>query len=221
MHEDWKSILKEEFEKEYYKNILLFIKEEEENGKIIYPKKEKIFKSFEISPSKIKVIIIGQDPYHGENQANGLAFSVEIGQKIPPSLRNIYKEIEAEFGYEMSKKNGDLTCWFNQGVLLINTSLTVEKSKPGSHKDIGWSQFTDTIIKKISDNFDRKIFILWGSHAIKKQQIIDEKKHLILTSNHPSPFSAYRGFFGNNHFKKANNFLIENNQTPIDWSIKD
>jgi uracil-DNA glycosylase len=221
MHEDWKSILKEEFEKEYYKNILLFIKEEEENGKIIYPKKEKIFKSLEIAPSKIKVIIIGQDPYHGENQANGLAFSVEIGQKIPPSLRNIYKEIEAEFGYKMSKKNGDLTCWFNQGVLLINTSLTVEKSKPGSHKDIGWSQFTDTIIKKISDNFDRKIFILWGSHAIKKQQIIDEKKHLILTSNHPSPFSAYRGFFGNNHFKKANNFLIENNQTPIDWFIKD
>ncbi len=221
MHSKWIDFLKEEVDKEYYKNIQSFLKKEEEKKKIIFPTKENIFKTFDISPDEIKVIIIGQDPYHGENQANGLAFSVEKGERIPPSLRNIFKEIETEFGFEMSKKNGDLTPWLLQGVLLLNTILTVEKANPGSHKDIGWNIFTDAIIEKISNNFDKKIFILWGAHAIKKEQIIDKNKHLILTSNHPSPFSAYRGFFGNNHFKKANEFLIKNNKKPINWQILD
>ncbi len=221
MHPKWKDILKEEFNKDYYKNIELFLKKQEKESKIIFPKKENIFKTLTISPEETKIIIIGQDPYHGENQANGLAFSIEKGQKIPPSLRNIFKEIELEFGCKMSKKNGDLSPWLYQGVLLLNTILTVEKSIPGAHKDIGWDIFTDAIIKKISDNYDKKIFILWGAHASKKEQIINKNKHLILTSNHPSPFSAYRGFFGNNHFKKANDFLIKNNQKPINWIILD
>lgn len=221
MHENWNPFLNSEFKKEYYKNIISSLKKDANNGKIIFPPKDKIFKCLDIDPNKIKIVIIGQDPYHGEKQANGLAFSVENGMKIPPSLKNIYKEIELEFGIKMSKKNGDLTPWFDQGVLLLNTILTVEKSNPGAHKDIGWNIFTDKIIEIISQNFEEKIFIFWGSYAIKKKNLIDENKHLILTSNHPSPFSAYKGFFGNNHFKKANEFLIKNNKEPIDWKILD
>lgn len=221
MNEKWEHLLEKEFKKDYYKEIKSFLKKEEEKGKIIFPKKDKVFRSLDLPPEKIKIIIIGQDPYHGENQANGLAFSVEKGMKIPPSLKNIYKEIELEFEINMSKKNGDLTPWFNQGVLLLNTILTVEKGNPGAHKDIGWNILTDEIIKIISNNFEQKIFILWGAHAIKKKSIIDQNKHMILTSNHPSPFSAYKGFFGNNHFKKANQFLLETNQKPIDWTIFD
>lgn len=221
MHKDWECILCEEFNKDYFKNIQNFLKEQENMGKIIYPNKKNIFKCLDISPKEIKVVILGQDPYHGENQANGLAFSVSKNVKLPPSLRNIFKEIEEEYDVKMSKKNGDLTPWAKQGVLLLNTILTVEKSIPSSHKNIGWSIFTDKIIQKISENFEKKIFLLWGSHAIKKYKLIDEKKHLILTSNHPSPLSAYRGFFGNNHFKKANDYLIENNESIIDWKISD
>lgn len=211
---DWKPYLQEEFEKPYYKEITSFLKEKY-NTKTIYPPQNKIFACLATPPKDVKVIIVGQDPYHGENQANGLAFSVSPGVKIPPSLKNIYKELEREYEKPMPQ-TGDLTGWSNQGVLLLNTSLSVEKGLAASHSGIGWQTFTDKIIKTMSDNFDNNVFILWGSHAKAKKVLIDESKHLILTSAHPSPFSV-TGFLGNNHFLETNKYLTQHNKAPIDW----
>lgn len=220
-HNDWKPFLQEEITKPYYKELSNFLTEQENNNKKIYPEKKNWFNALSVSPENIKVIIIGQDPYHGENQAHGYSFSVEKGVKIPPSLVNIYKEIETEFGYEMSKKNGNLTPWVEQGVMLLNAVLTVEKGSPASHKGKGWEIFTDKIISSLSENFENKVFLLWGAFAQGKQELIDSKKHLILKSAHPSPYSASNGFFGNNHFKKTNEYLKSKGLEEINWQIKD
>lgn len=217
----WKDFLNNEFNKDYYKKIMFFLESELNKGKIIYPKKDNWLNALSVNPEKIKVIILGQDPYHGENQAHGFSFSVEKNVSLPPSLKNIFKEISIEFNIEMSKKNGNLTPWVEQGVMLLNSVLTVEKGNPASHKNIGWEKFTDEVIEFISTNFDKKVFLLWGNYAIQKKKIIDENKHLILTSPHPSPFSAHNGFFGNNHFKLVNDYLEKNNLSIIDWQIKD
>ncbi len=173
------------------------------------------------SYSDVKVVILGQDPYHGPNQAHGLAFSVQKGVTPPPSLVNIYKEIEAEYGITMPKDYGCLTSWAKQGVLLLNTTLTVRAHNANSHKDAGWQIFTDNVIKKINEREKPCVFLLWGNNAIKKSSFIDKSKHLVLSCPHPSPLSAYRGFFGCNHFKLANQFLLENGMSPIDWSVQE
>lgn len=219
-HINWKQYLQEEIKKDYYKNILSHLNEEIKKGKIIYPPKEKWFNVLNMNPQNIKVVIIGQDPYHGPNQAHGYSFSVEKGIPIPPSLKNIYKEIEEEFNITMSSKNGDLTPWVDQGVFLLNSILTVEKSNAASHKDVGWSKFTDNLIKIISDNCENVVFLLWGKFAESKKSLIDSSKHLILISAHPSFYSAHN-FFGNQHFKKANEYLKAHNKEEINWKISD
>ena len=213
---EWHNFIKSESNKEYFK-FLVDKLDDEYNNYTVYPKKEDILNAYWLTePSKVKVVILGQDPYHEPNQANGLAFSVNEGVKIPPSLRNIYKEIENDIG-KVASKNGDLTCWAKQGVFLLNTVLTVRKGEANSHKDIGWETFTDNTIKYLNDIDSPKVFILWGNNARKKKKLITNKNHLILESAHPSPLSANRGFFGNNHFSKTNNFLLENKLGIIEW----
>jgi len=214
-HINWTKYLEEEIKKDYFKNILNKLDIEEKKGKIIYPEKKKWFNVLNMNPDDIKVVIIGQDPYHGENQAHGYSFSVQKGIKIPPSLKNIYKEIEREFNIEMSQTNGDLTSWIEQGVFLLNTILTVEKSNPSSHKNIGWDKFTDKLIEIISENYENVVFLLWGKFAESKKHLIKSEKHLILISAHPSPYSAHN-FFGNNHFLLTNNYLKSKNIKEID-----
>lgn len=215
---DWKFLLKEEFTKDYFKEILNFLNKEYKN-KNIYPPKEELFSVFNKSNfADIKVVILGQDPYHQKGQGNGIAFSVNEGVKLPPSLRNIYKEIENEFQIKMSL-NGNLLPWLKQGVFLLNTVLTVEESKANSHKNIGWEIFTDEVIKILSLKKNKLVFLLWGKNAQDKEKLIDVNKHLILKSSHPSPLSAYRGFWGNNHFLKANEFLKKNNLKEIKWNL--
>lgn len=213
---DWNTILKKEISKKYFLKLTDILDKEYEN-KIIYPPKDKIFNSLNLSSfENTKIIILGQDPYHGLNQADGLAFSVNNIKKIPPSLVNILKEIKTDIG-ETIIKTGDLTPWANQGVLLLNSILTVRSATPYSHKNIGWETFTDCIIKNLNQKDIPTVFILWGAKAINKQNLITNQKHLVLKSPHPSPLSAYRGFFGNKHFSKSNNFLIKNNIYPIKW----
>ena len=212
-------LLEEEKQKEYYKELIDFIDKEYES-KIIFPPREKIFEAFNLTPlEKAKVVIIGQDPYHGEGEAHGLAFSVNNGIKIPPSLKNIYKEVNAEYGYEIPN-TGYLIKWAKQGVLMLNTVLTVEKDKPASHKAKGWEVFTDRVIEELNNSEQPLVFMLWGNYAKSKAQLINNPKHLILESAHPSPFSARNGFFGNNHFKLANDFLEKNGIEQIDWKIE-
>ncbi len=209
--------MKKEQQKDYYKFLEEFI-EVEYKAKTIYPSKDKIFNAFNLTNFEdIKVVILGQDPYHGLNQAQGLAFSTPKEIKNPPSLRNILKEIHNEFNKESICNDGDLTPWSKQGVLLINAILTVEESKPKSHEKKGWEIFTDNIIKYISHEKENIIFILWGSPAIKKSKIIDTNKHFVLTAPHPSPLSSYRGFFGCGHFKQTNEILESIGKNPIDW----
>lgn len=185
----------------------------------VFPPEEKRFFALDKTPiKKVKVVILGQDPYHGKGQAHGLSFSVEEGVKLPPSLRNIYKEIEVEFGAKMSA-SGCLTPWADQGVLLLNAVLSVEEGEPNSHAGIGWEQVTDSIIEQVSEQCEHVVFMLWGAYAQKKEKLIDSSKHLILKSPHPSPFSAHKGFFGNGHFKKANSFLENHSLKPIFWEI--
>ena len=213
------NLLEEEKQKDYYKDLIDFIDKEYES-KIIFPPREKIFEAFNLTPlEKAKVVIIGQDPYHGEGEAHGLAFSVNNGIKIPPSLKNIYKEINAEYGYEIPN-TGYLIKWAKQGVLMLNTVLTVEKDKPASHKAKGWEVFTDRVIEELNNSEQPLVFMLWGNYAKSKAQLINNPKHLILESAHPSPFSARNGFFGNNHFKLANDFLEKNGIEQIDWKIE-
>lgn len=211
--------MEEETKKPYFIELKKFLVTQKNAGKTIYPKADNIYTAFEIPPEKVRVVILGQDPYHGENQAHGMSFSVLPGVKPPPSLKNIYKEIEKEFDFKMDDKNGYLMPWAEQGVMLINSVMTVEASNPASHKGMGWETFTDKVIHTLSDNFEHIVFILWGSYAKAKSSFIDDKKHLILTSAHPSPFSAYNGFFGNNHFNKANKYLKTNGLEEINWKI--
>lgn len=185
--------------------------------KVVYPEQDNIFKALKLTPySNVKVVIVGQDPYHGENEANGLSFSVSPGIKLPPSLKNIYKELYDDLKIDR-KDNGDLTDWAEQGVLLLNTVLTVEKDKPASHRNIGWELLTDYIIKTLNEKKEPIVFILWGNFAKNKVKLITNQRHLIITSSHPSPFSARYGFFGSKPFSKANNFLISNDISPIKW----
>lgn len=218
-HENWKPLLQQEIEKPYYLQLVEFLKIEL-NKHTIYPIQENWFNALNTSPEDIKVIILGQDPYFNPGQAHGYAFSVQDTTPVPPSLRNIYKEIESDLQITMSRKNGDLTPWVNQGIMLLNSILTVRQGEPSSHKDKGWEIFTDEIIKKLSDNYNDKVFILWGAFAQSKRKLIDESKHLVLTSSHPSPLAAHR-FWGNKHFSKTNDYLISKKKSPIDWSIRD
>lgn len=216
IEKEWKEVLKEEFKKGYFINLVGLIRDAYSN-KVVYPKSDDIFNAFNLCPfSKTKVVIIGQDPYHEPNQAHGLCFSVLEPTPIPPSLKNIYKEIEQDLGIE-PKNSGDLTHWAKQGVLLINATLTVEANKAGSHQKMGWEKFTDSVIHHLANEKQGIVFLLWGSYAQKKGEFIDKTKHLVLKSGHPSPLSAYRGFFGNNHFSQTNDYLVKQGKEPINW----
>ena len=213
----WESILSAEFEKDYFKKLNQFLIDEQKKGIRIYPHILDVFNCFYSTPfSTVKVVILGQDPYHGEGQANGLAFSVKKNIPIPPSLRNIYKEITSDVGGEIPS-HGDLSNWASQGVLLLNTTLTVEEKKPGSHQGQGWEVFTDKVIQYLSAQKKNLVFFLWGSKSISKKPMIDDSKHLILESVHPSPLSAYRGFFGAKQFSRANEYLRCSNIEQIKW----
>ena len=213
---DWKDILQAEVTKPYFYTLLENIKTTYKNT-TIYPTKQNIYNAFEQCPyAKVKIVILGQDPYHGKGQAHGLAFSVPDGVPVPPSLRNIYKEILNDVSVTPAL-SGNLTRWTTQGVLLLNATLTVEAGIAGSHQSLGWEQFTDAVIKTISDEKINVVFLLWGAYAQSKQTLIDEAKHLVLTTSHPSPLSAYRGFFGCKHFSQTNLYLREYAQTPITW----
>lgn len=213
----WYEFLKEELESDEFKELIKKVKNEY-NKKIIYPKYQDIFKAFRLcNIDDIKVVIIGQDPYHGENEATGLAFSVEDNIKTPPSLRNIILELNNDL--KVNKTNNSLDNWAKQGVFLINSVLTVEKDKPGSHKMLNWEKFTDYVIKVISDKKENIVFILLGNYARSKKTLIDDKKHLIIETSHPSPFSVYRGFFGSKIFSRTNNYLKEKNKNTIDFSL--
>ncbi len=215
----WKKVLKAEFNKPYFQQIPLHIKTEKSQGKIIYPPGSLIFNAFNTTPfDKVKVVILGQDPYHGPGQAHGLCFSVQNGVAPPPSLVNIFKELQDDIGVEIPN-HGNLTHWAQQGVFLLNASLTVRAGEPMSHSKIGWAEFTDTVIKKISELKKNVVFILWGKFAQEKRVLIDESKHCILRSVHPSPLSAYGGFFGCKHFSKTNEYLTSKGIDPIDWSL--
>lgn len=219
IEDSWKFLLESKFNQENLKSIHSFILNEYDKGKIIYPKNALIFNAFNLTPfSKLKVVILGQDPYHGKNQAHGLSFSVPKGIKIPPSLKNIYKELESDLNFSIPN-HGNLESWAKQGVLLLNAILTVNASEPASHKKSGWEDFTDTVIKKISDNSENKVFLLWGRFAQEKSKFIDSSKHLVLKAAHPSPFSAHNGFFGCKHFSKTNEYLVKHGQAPINWQI--
>ncbi|MBT1686364.1 uracil-DNA glycosylase [Dawidia soli] len=212
----WKDRLAAEFTKPYFENLISFVKQEYQT-QTVYPPGKEIFKAFDACDfSQVKVVILGQDPYHGAGQANGLCFSVHDGIRMPPSLVNIFKEIQADLGKPLPA-TGNLERWAKQGVLLLNATLTVRASSPGSHQNKGWEAFTDAVIKHISDEREHIVFLLWGSYAQKKGEVINRNKHLVLMSPHPSPFSADRGFFGNKHFSKTNEYLVKQGLTPIEW----
>lgn len=215
----WKQALAREFSQPYFQNIAERIKIEKEQQKVIYPPGSQIFNAFNLTPlDKVKVVIIGQDPYHGPRQAHGLSFSVQKGVAIPPSLMNIYKELADDIGMPMPP-HGDLTSWAQQGVFLLNASLTVRAAEPMSHAKIGWADFTNAVIKTISEQKQHVVFLLWGKFAQEKRTLIDESKHLILRSVHPSPLSAYGGFFGCKHFSQTNQYLVSKGLDPINWNI--
>lgn len=215
----WKEVLMNEFEKDYFKKLTEFV-QNEYNIKTIYPPQSEIFSAFDFTPfENVKVVILGQDPYHGEGQANGLSFSVADGIKLPPSLRNIYKELKDDVGIEIST-SGNLESWARQGVLLLNATLTVEATKAGSHQKKGWETFTDAVIQTLSDKKENIVFILWGAYAQKKGAKIDRSKHLVIETAHPSPLGAYRGFWGSKPFSTTNQFLKSKNITEIDWQIQ-
>lgn len=212
----WKTVLKDEFEKEYFKNLTDFVKSEYKSHRI-YPPGNRIFAAFDHTPfDAVKVVIIGQDPYHGPGQANGLCFSVSDGIPFPPSLQNIFKELKDDIGCEIPK-TGNLEKWANQGVLLLNATLTVREAQAGSHQNKGWEQFTDTVIQKLSSEKQNLVFILWGSYAQKKGAVIDRSKHHIIKSVHPSPLSVYRGFFGSKPFSETNQYLNKLGKLEINW----
>lgn len=216
IEESWKNALSAEFNKDYFIKLTEFVRNEYLSGKIVYPEPKNIFKAFDLCPlDKVKVVIIGQDPYHEPGQAHGLCFSVLPPTPLPPSLVNIYKEIESDLGRK-SVTNGDLTYWAEQGVLLLNSTLTVCAHAAASHAGHGWEEFTDSVIRAVATR-ENIVYMLWGSYAQKKASIVDINKNLVLKSVHPSPLSAYRGFFGCKHFSKANEYLIKNGKNPIEW----
>ncbi len=227
--QDWLNLLKDEFQKPYFQKIKLFLEQEIRDNQTFYPKPSEIFNAFkQTALQDLKVIILGQDPYHSVEfldqqklpHAHGLSFSIPIdAKKVPPSLKNIYKELKEDLGKEnfIIPTHGNLTKWANQGVLLLNSTLTVRAHQANSHSKIGWQEFTDTVIKKISSETENKVFILWGNYARSKKELIDTTRHLVLESPHPSPFSARKGFFGSKPFSKANQYLQNHNQKPIDW----
>ncbi|MBI4118523.1 MAG: uracil-DNA glycosylase [Parcubacteria group bacterium] len=213
----WKRVLKDEFEKPYFKELTEFVRGEYQEA-TIYPPAKHIFRALDLTPfDKVKVVILGQDPYHGKGQANGLCFAVGKGVTPPPSLKNIFKEIESDLGRPAKDQSGDLTYWAEQGVLLLNATLTVRASSPGSHQRKGWEQFTDAVIKALSEKREHLVFMLWGRYAEEKGSIIDFEKHLVLVAAHPSPYSASNGFFGSKHFSQANEYLEKQGQAPIEW----
>lgn len=214
----WKKQLSQEFEKPYFINLTDKVRKDYADPTIkVYPPGKEIFAAFDASPfEETKVVIIGQDPYHGPGQANGLCFSVAPGVPFPPSLMNIFKEVNSDTGAPIPQ-NGDLSRWAKQGVLLLNSSLTVREHQPKSHSGIGWETFTDAAVEALAQSKENLVFMLWGSDAIKKGSRIDRNRHLVLTSPHPSPLSAHRGFFGNHHFSKANDYLVEHGKTPVIW----
>ena len=219
IEESWKKVLEPEFRKPYFRQITEHIKTEKSMGRTIYPPGSLIFNAFEKTPvDKVKVVIIGQDPYHGPGQAMGLSFSVPHGVPPPPSLVNIFKELQNDVGVPLPA-HGDLTKWALQGVMLLNASLTVRAGEPMSHSKIGWHLFTDAVITKISEIKKNVVFLLWGKFAQEKKGLLDAQKHLILKSVHPSPLSANNGFFGNRHFSKTNTYLMQNGMDPIDWAL--
>ncbi|MFN8258705.1 MAG: uracil-DNA glycosylase [Bacteroidales bacterium] len=216
MEESWKTLLKEEFDKDYFIKLAEFIRSEYKS-QIVYPPARNIFSAFDNCPlDKLKVVILGQDPYHGAGQANGLCFSVNDGIAKPPSLQNIFKEINKDLGKPIPE-NGNLERWARQGVLLLNATLTVRANQAGSHQKKGWESFTDAVIEKISQKCENIVFILWGAYAQSKSALVNPSRHLILKSPHPSPLSAHNGFFGNRHFSRTNEYLSANGITPVDW----
>ncbi len=218
LENDWKEALSGEFQKEYYRQLYLKIRDEYRSH-MVYPPSEDVFNALHLTPlHEVKAVILGQDPYFNEGQAHGLCFSVKQGVELPPSLKNIYKEIHDDLGLPIPE-TGDLTPWAKQGVLLLNTVLTVRAGHPNSHRGIGWEQFTDAVIGKVDEQDRPIVFLLWGTPAQRKQSLLRNPKHLVLKASHPSPLSVYRGFEGCRHFSKTNRFLEENGATPIDWSI--
>ncbi len=219
LEKSWLEQLRPEFDKPYMRELRQFLLNEKSAGKVIFPAGGDIFAALNSTPfNKVKLVIIGQDPYHGPGQAHGLSFSVPPGVRIPPSLRNIYEELHRDLGLPYPR-HGNLMSWAEQGVLLLNAVLTVEQAKAGSHQGRGWEQFTDAAIAALNETREHIVFLLWGSYAQKKGSFIDRGKHLVLQSPHPSPLSAHRGFIGNGHFSKANDYLRRTGQTPIDWTV--
>lgn len=217
----WSQVLADEKQKPYFQQVMQTVREARRSGKVIFPPHDEMFNALTLTPfADIKVVILGQDPYHGPGQAHGLSFSVKHGVKAPPSLQNIFKEIKADLGLPIPK-HGCLESWAKQGVLLLNASLSVEAHRAGSHSQIGWQTFTDKIISELSDQREGLVFLLWGAYAQRKVQLIDTKKHHILTAPHPSPLSAHRGFLGCKHFSKTNSILSKMGVQPIDWSLPD
>ena len=216
LESSWKKVVRSEFEKPYWEKLTDFVRSQYLNGKVFPPPKN-VFRAFDLcSFDKVKVVIVGQDPYHGKAQANGLSFAVNDGQTIPPSLKNIFKEIQSDLGITPIN-SGDLSRWASQGVLMLNSVLTVAANQPASHRNKGWEEFTDAVIKKLSDEKEELIFLLWGNYAKNKGEVIDRSKHYVLESPHPSPFSAHQGFFGNQHFSKTNTLLKQMGKEPINW----
>ena len=217
----WKKSLEKEFKQAYFVDLAQFLKNEKDSKQVFYPPGSLIFNAFNLTDiNRVKVVILGQDPYHGDNQAHGLSFSVREGIKAPPSLVNIYKELHHDLGIKNDKNLGDLSSWARQGVLLLNASLTVRANQPNSHAGIGWQKFTDKVIQLLNDEFEHLVFMLWGNFAKEKGAHIDSRKHLVLKAAHPSPFSVEKGFFGCKHFSKTNEYLMSHGKLPIDWMIK-
>ncbi len=221
LEDSWKAVLRDEFGKPYMTELRRFLQAQKRSRKVVYPRGERIFAALDLTPvEQVKVVIIGQDPYHGPNQAHGLCFSVQPGTPQPPSLINIFKEINAELGdtnHHLDDIPGCLEPWAQQGVLLLNAVLTVERGRAGAHQGHGWETFTDRIVGVLNERREHVVFLLWGSYAQKKGQIVDRRRHCVLSAPHPSPLSAHRGFFGCGHFAEANSYLAAHGQTPIDW----
>lgn len=214
----WKEALKDEFDKGYFAHLAEFVRAEYTHG-VVYPAPKNVFRAFELCPfDHVKVVILGQDPYHGKGQANGLCFAVGPDIALPPSLQNIFKEIESDLGKPLANRTGDLERWAKQGVLLLNATLTVRSSAPGSHQNRGWEEFTDAVVRVLNEKKEHLVFILWGTYARQKGAHIDRKRHLVIESVHPSPFAARNGFFGSKPFSKTNDYLKSTGQEPIDWS---
>jgi uracil-DNA glycosylase len=220
IHPSWLPALQNEFQKPYMLRLNQFLAQEKQQETIVYPTPSDVFNAFNLTPfHEVKVVILGQDPYHGANQAHGLSFSVQKGVAVPPSLKNIYKELQEDITGFNIPSHGDLSSWANQGVLLLNATLTVRANEPGSHQKMGWEQFTDNAIEALSSEKSGLVFMLWGKYAQAKASLIDSSKHLILMAAHPSPFSANNGFFGCKHFSKANAYLLSKGKKPINWQI--